>query len=430
MKFEIPSIINKKWSQSFWLMFAAFLCYTGMYAVRKSFLAGQYIDLDIGFNADPKTVLVISQVLGYMLSKFIGIKMISEMNRNARTKWILALVSFGLFMLLVFAILPPKLKIIALFLNGLPLGMVFGIVLSYLEGRRNTELLAAALSATFIFSTGLVKTVGIILMQDYGIGEYAMPFATGLLFFPVFILSVWILNRSKNPDALDVVERTERTPMNAEKRKDFLRKHGLGYVGLVLIYIFLTIVRDFRDNFIVEFWSELGYSGAPELITLTEIPVAIIVLVVAALGILIRKNIRAFNYGMWLTLGSAITMLIATFLFEKTLISPIIWIVSTGIGIYLPYILFHCLLFERLIALLKYTGNIGFLFYTADALGYLGSVAVLFLKEFMDYKGTWTSFFISLNFTSAILIIIFTLFSILYFNRKISSNTLKQVITQ
>ena len=27
---------------TFWLMSAAFLCYTGMYAVRKAFLAGQY----------------------------------------------------------------------------------------------------------------------------------------------------------------------------------------------------------------------------------------------------------------------------------------------------------------------------------------------------------------------------------------------------
>jgi len=419
MKTEFSSIINKKRFQSLWLMLAAFLCYTGMYAVRKSFLAGQYLDLDIGFDSDPKTVLVISQVLGYMVSKFIGIKMVSEMNRLRRTKWLIALVVFGLSMLLLFAILPSKFKIIALFLNGLPLGMVFGIVLSYLEGRRNTELLAAALSATFIFSTGLVKTVGVILMQDYNIGEYSMPFATGLLFFPVFLLSVWILNRSKNPDLLDVVERTARLPMDREKRKDFLKTHGLGYIGLVFIYILLTIIRDFRDNFIVEFWSELGYSGAPELITLTEIPVALTVLILAALAILIRKNIRAFNYGMWLTLGGAVTMLVATFLFKTSQISAVAWMVSTGIGIYLPYILFHCLLFERLIALLKYTGNIGFLFYTADALGYLGSVTVLFLKEFMDYTGSWTGFFISLNFIAAALIIIFTLASLIYFNRKI-----------
>lgn len=415
-------MINKKWLHTSWLMVAGFLCYTGMYAVRKSFLAGQYVDLALGFKADPKTVLVISQVLGYMLSKFIGIKMISEMESSKRVQWLIGLVSFGLAMLLVFAVLPPQLKIIALFLNGLPLGMVFGVVLSYLEGRKNTELLAAALSATFIFSTGLVKTVGVILIQEYGIDEYVMPFATGLLFFPIFLLSVWMLNRSKKPSSEDIEERTERMPMDAQKRKTFLRQNGLGYLGLVLIYIFLTIIRDFRDNFVVEFWSELGYAQEPELITLTEIPVALVVLVLAALGILIRNNQRAFSMGMWLTLAGTATLLLSTFLFQESLISPIAWMISTGMGVYLPYILFHCLLFERLIALLHYRGNVGFLFYTADALGYLCSVGVLFLKEIMDYKGTWTGFFVSLNFISGLSIAFLVLVTIFYFRRRVSQS--------
>lgn len=400
------------------LMVSAFLCYTAMYAVRKSFLAGQYLDLDLGFKADAKTVLVISQVLGYMFSKFIGIKLISEMTDAKRTKWLVSLVSFGLLMLLVFAWLPDNLKFLALFFNGLPLGMIFGIVFSYLEGRKNTELLAAALSATFIFSTGLVKTVGVILMQNYGVQEYFMPFVTGLVFFPIFLISAWLLNRAKKPDSSDILERSERKPMNATKRKEFFKKHGVGFIGLVIIYILLTIIRDFRDNFIVEFWSELGYGQEPELITLTEIPVAVIVLIIAAMGVLIRKNLLAFNMGIWMTIAGGIVMILATFLFQKSLISPVIWMVSTGVGVYLPYILFHCLVFERLIALLRYNGNVGFLFYTADSLGYLGSVLILIFKESLNYEGTWTSFFISLNFASAVLILVFAIAIIVYFNRE------------
>ncbi len=38
------------------------------------------------------------------------------------------------------------LKVIMLFANGLPLGLVFGLVLAYLEGRRQTEALSAALA--------------------------------------------------------------------------------------------------------------------------------------------------------------------------------------------------------------------------------------------------------------------------------------------
>ena len=283
--------------------------------------------------------------------------------------------------------------------------MVFGIVFSYLEGRRNTELLAAALSITFIFSTGFVKTTGVWLLQDFGIDEFMTPFVTGLLFFPIFLLAVWMLNVAKPPDAVDVDHRTERVPMNGEQRWAFLRKHGLGFAGLVLVYILLTIVRDFRDNFIVEFWAELGYSQEPELITLTEIPVAVVVLVIAALGVLIHSNRRAFNGGMYLTILCAVLIFLITILFSNNLVSPVVWMIGTGIGVYLPYILFHCLLFERLIALLRFKGNVGFLFYVADALGYTGSVAVMLVKELGGFEVTWVNFFINLNIYAAIVIL-------------------------
>lgn len=419
------TILEKTWQRSdwsrkstIWLMLAAFLCYTGMYAVRKSFLAGQYSGVEFeGMHF--KTILVISQVIGYMLSKFIGIKVISELDNRRRTWYLIGMVGFGLLMLLAFAVLPSNLKPIALFLNGLPLGMVFGIVFSYLEGRQNTELLAAALSATFIFSTGFVKTTGVWLLQDYGVGEYMMPFVTGLLFFPIFLLAVWMLNRSAPPGAQDIDHRSERVPMDGKQRVAFLKKHGMGFAALVLVYILLTIIRDFRDNFIVEFWAELGYAQQPELITLTEIPVAVIVLVIAAAGVLIQSNRRAFNSGMYLMIGCAILILAVTVLFSNQLLSPVIWMVGTGVGVYLPYILFHCLIFERLIALLRFRGNVGFLFYVADALGYSGSVTVMLIKELGDFRTTWVNFFVNLNIYAALGIIVVTVLALYTFSRKV-----------
>lgn len=412
--FPLKTLVNPS---TIWLMTAAFLCYSGMYAVRKSFLAGQYEDVAF-WGMDFKTILVISQVVGYLLSKFIGIKVISEMTNQRRTALLTGLVGFGLLMLLLFAVVPVGLKPFALFLNGLPLGMVFGVVFSYLEGRRNTELLAAALSATFIFSTGFVKTIGIWLMQGLGVGEFIMPFITGLIFFPVFLLAVWMLNRAKPPDEMDVGHRTERTPMDGRQRRAFLKEYGLGFAALVLVYILLTIIRDFRDNFVVEFWDELGYSGQPELITLTEIPVAIIVLVIAAMGVLIHSNRRAFQTGMGLTLLCAVGILLTTILFSKGSLSPVSWMIGTGIGVYLPYILFHCLLFERLVALLRFSGNVGFLFYVADALGYSGSVAILLLKEFGGFQVTWVRFFIGLNIYLAIATLVMSIFALSVISRR------------
>lgn len=425
METILKKLTNSKRLNTIIIVISVFLCYTGMYAIRKSFLAGQYITEDLQFGLEDKTVFVISQVLGYMVSKFIGIKVISEMPKSKRAMWLVGCTTFGLLMLGLFAIVPQPYKVITLFFNGLPLGMVFGIVFSYIEGRKNTELLAAALSATFIFSTGLVKTVGLILMQDYGITQYNMPFATGLLFFPLFMFSVMLLNRSKGPSKSDIEARTERQPMYKEQRRAFLKANGLGYLGLVIIYMLLTIVRDFRDNFVVEFWAELGYSGTPSLITLTEIPVAVTVLIIAAMCVLIKKNKKAFNFGMTLTALSALVMIVSTFLFQKQLLSPIYWMVISGIGVYLPYILFHCLVFERLVALLHFKGNVGFLFYLADSVGYLGSVVVLLLKELTDFSTSWKHFFIVLNIQSAILIIASSIMVVWYFTKQIDR---KQVL--
>lgn len=425
---ESKKFTNSKKISTFAIVVSVFVCYTGMYAVRKSFLAGQYLSLAFGYGLDAKTVLVISQVLGYMVSKFIGIKIISEMPRSKRAKWLIAFISFGLLMLGLFAIVPGKWKILALFLNGLPLGMVFGIVFSYIEGRKNTEMLAASLSATFIFSTGLVKTVGLLLMRDFNANEYTMPFYTGLLFFPLFLLSVWILNKNQGPDENDIKARAERVPMYSKERKDFIRDNGVGYFALVGIYVLLTVVRDFRDNFMVEFWAEKGYSGSPQIVTLTEIPVAVIVLAIAAAGVLIKNNKKAFSVGMYLTAAGAVVIMLFTFLFNAGLISPVIWMITTGIGVYLPYILFHCLVFERLVAVMKFRGNVGFLFYIADAMGYLGSVVVLLLKEVIGFKQTWSHFFIWLNLESAALLLLLAIGSLYYFNKRVHEKSKKQIV--
>ena len=73
--------------------------------------------------------------------------------------------------------------------------------------------------------------------------------------------------------------------------------------------------------------------------------------------------------------------------------SPLWWMISTGIGIYMAYIPFNGILFDRLIALFPEKGNVGFFIYLADSLGYLGSVSILLLKNFMMPTLSWVDFF-------------------------------------
>jgi hypothetical protein len=170
-----------------------------------------------------------------------------------------------------------------LFLNGLPLGTVWGVVFSFLEGRRTSEILGAGLSCAYVVASGAVKSVGSSLLGA-GVSESWMPATTGLLFLPIFLVAVYGLSLIPRPGAADVAARTEREPMSRAERRQFLRQFLPGLLLLVIVYLFLTSYRDFRDNYAAEIWADLGADRQSRLFTLTEIPIALSVMI--ALGLL------------------------------------------------------------------------------------------------------------------------------------------------
>ena len=393
---------------------AAFLTYCSMYAFRKPFTAGIYEDLTL-WGIDYKIILIISQVLGYMLSKFIGIKVVSEMTSNSRIKSVLILIAISWIALFFLGIVPYPYNFILLFFNGLPLGMIWGIVFSFLEGRRYTELLGAGMCASFIVSSGVVKAVGKYLITDYQIGEFWMPFYTGMLFVPLLLLGVWMLNQIPPPSAEDERLRTRRVPMNAKDRRKFFFTFAPGILLMVGIYIALTIFRDIRDNFAVELWAALGYADQPAILATAEIPIAIAVLVIIGSMMFIRSNRIAFYANHGIILAGGALVLVLTWLFQQGQIDPAIWMILIGFGMYLAYIAFHTMLFERWIALFQYKSNIGYLMYVADAFGYLGSVGILFFKNFGANEVSWLNFFVVCAYAMGIFTLIFGALAVVYF---------------
>ena len=317
----------------------AFITYSSMYAFRKPFTAGVYEGLSL-WGLDYKIVIIIAQVFGYTLSKFWGIKKISELKPAQRVRSIILLISISWFGLWLFAVIPYPYNWWVLFVNGLPLGMIWGIVFAYLEGRRQTELLAAILASSFIVSSGLVKSVGRSLVLS-GVSEFWMPVLTGALFIPSLVLGIWLLNRIPAPDEVDFSARTERLPMRGKDRMRFLSTFLPGIVIVTLIYMSLNAYRDFRDNFAVEIWNALGYASQPEIMTFSEIPIAIFVLVLSGTMILLKDNRWGFYVNFLMILVGGLLTLGTTFLFSQGQLSPAIWMISVGLGMYIPYMFYH-----------------------------------------------------------------------------------------
>ena len=395
-----------------------FLTYASVYAFRKPFTVPAFAIMPTVFGLAFKDALVVSQVLGYMFSKFYGIRFIAELKRIGRGKIILSLVGLSWLAMLLFAVVPAPWNVIFLFLNGFPLGIIWGIVFSFVEGRKATDFIGAALAVSFIFSSGFVKSVAKWLMVDFNVNEQWVPFITGLVFLIPLLLFVYLLEKIPMPSDSDVAARVTRLPMDKIERSAFFKQFKTGLILLIIIYVFLTIFRDIRDNFAADMWRELGFGNQPSVFSATEIPISIMVLVLIGSMILIKNNWRAFVVTHIIIIIGFLLAGISSLLFIQQVISPFMWMTLVGLGLYMGYIPFNCILFERMIASFRYAGNVGFLMYLADSFGYMGSVAVILMKTIFKIKLQWTVLYSNGVMVLSVAGVILTGMALQYFTRK------------
>lgn len=357
-----------------------------MYAFRKPFTAATFEGAPV-FGIAWKTVLIAAQVAGYTVSKFLGIRILSGMRPAMRALMIVGLIAVAELALLLFALTPAPWNALFLFCNGLPLGMVFGLVMGFLEGRRQTELLTAGLCASFIVASGFVKSVGRSLVVEHEVGEAWMPVTTGVLFAVPLLFFVWMLAHIPAPREEDIVQRSPRPAMSRGDRRAFFRAHALGIAGLVAIYLFLTIARSVRDDFAVEIWRDLGTSGEPAVFARVELVVAFVVLALNAFAIRIASNRVAFLASLGLSAAAFVLVTLVVVFREALGLGAFTFMTLTGLGIYIPYVAFHTTVFERLIAVFRQRANIAYLMYLADAFGYLGYVVVMVVRNLVAGEG-------------------------------------------
>lgn len=143
-----------------------------------------------------------------------------------------------------------------------------------------------------------------------------------------------------------------------------------------------------------------------------------------SLLVLVKNNKKAFYLNHWIIIAGFAVSILSTLALQAGIIAPFLWMVLAGTGVYMAYIPFNSLLFDRLIATFKYAGNVGFLMYLVDSFGYLGSSMVLVVKQFGQFENiSWLNFYINslLLFLSISMVLILS--SYLYFQRKSKQNS-------
>jgi hypothetical protein len=165
-------------------------------------------------------------------------------------------------------------------------------------------------------------------------------------------------------------------------------------------------------------WAELGYANDFSVFTQSETKISLLVLLMMSLVVLIRKNIIAFQIIQVLVICGFLLSGISSFLFLTHRLDGAIWMQAVGLGLYMAYIPFNAIFFERMIAAFRIAGNVGFLIYITDAFGYLGSVVVMLTKESMKIDILWSVFYSTGVVGFSIIGVLGTLYSVYYFNKK------------
>jgi len=134
--------------------------------------------------------------------------------------------------------------------------------------------------------------------------------------------------------------------------------------------------------------------------------------------VFVRKNFRALLINHLLVVLGFVFSFAGTILFMYHHLSAFWWMTITGVGLYMGYVPFNCMLFERLIASFRYVSTAGFMIYVADSFGYLGSDVVMLIKNFGNANVSYMDFFVKMILGISALGTGLTILASIYFRKK------------
>lgn len=384
---------NKKLSNFLFVLWAggaALLSYSLVYALRKPFTAAAFEGLE-AFGMDYKVVATITQILGYLIAKFIGIKLISELKKEHRLRFIIISVIVAEASLILFATLPTPYNVFAMFFNGLSLGCMWGVIFSFIEGRRTTDILASLLGISIVISSGVAKSLGLFTMQTLHISEFWMPAFIGAFALPLLATLGYIMNRLPQPTAEDIATKSQRVPLNGQQRRALFINFMPVLILLLVANLMLVILRDIKEDFLVNIIDMKGHSSW----LFAQVDSIVTLIILALFGVMgfIKSNIKVLVILLSMVVAGTATLSFVSFNYDALQLNTITWLFIQSLSLYIAYLCFQSIFFDRFIACFRIKGNVGFFIVTIDFIGYTGTVLVLMFKEFFHADINWLEFY-------------------------------------
>ena len=342
-------------------------------------------------GSDYKVAVTTIQILGYVIAKFFGIKIISELKKENRFRFFVGSAILAELALVGFGLLEAPYNVAAMFVNGLSLGCMWGVIFSFIEGRKVTDILASLLGVSMVFSSGVAKSFGLFAMNEMQIDQFWMPAVIGGFALPLLVFMGYMLKRLPQPTAEDIALRNERVVLDGKGRVALFRKYAPILTLLFIGNFMLLVLRDIKEDFLVNILDMSNQSSW--LFARIDTIVTLIILGIFALFAFFRSNIRALLWLMTLVIAGCLTMTYVSFHYETLNLKPVIWLFIQSLSLYIAYLTFQTIFFDRFIACFRIKGNVGFFIALIDFIGYLGTVTLLSTKEFLNIELEWFALF-------------------------------------
>ena len=163
---------------------------------------------------------------------------------------------------------------------------------------------------------------------------------------------------------------------------------------LVLLFVanlMLVVLRDIKEDFLVKIIDMNGQSSW--MFAQVDTVVTLIILALFGAMVFVKSNIKVLVALLGLVVLGTATMSFISFNYDSLQLDAITWLFVQSLCLYIAYLCFQSIFFDRFIACFKIKGNVGFFIVTIDFIGYTGTVLVLMFKEFAHVDINWLEFY-------------------------------------
>ena len=270
---------------------------------------------------------------------------------------------------------------------------MWGVIFSFLEGRRVTDLLASLMGLSIAISSGTAKSTGLFVMDNLHISEFWMPAFIGAFAFPLLSFLGWLMTRMPQPTQADKELRTERVTLDSKARLNLFKSFMPVLIMLFFANLFITVLQDIKEDFLVKILDINAAGLSSWAFARVDATVTLIILCMFGLMSMVRSNIKVLCLLLGLVTCGTAALSFMAFNYSALRLPPMMWLFLQSLSLYTVYLSFQTLFFERFIACFKIKGNVGFFIITLDFIGYTGTVVVLVFKEFFNPAVNWLDFY-------------------------------------